>query len=97
MSKPTINIRLKFAGFVDLKMFTAEMDLCVPAGTSLKRLFALADKSGKLPPKAMKKVLALPRPPTVLLNGSAIDVAEDLSYELREGDEVAVMTPIGGG
>lgn len=97
MAKEMITVHLKVAGFVDRKMLTAEFDLPAPEGTSLKKIFELADKSGQLPAKAMKKIFSLPRPPTVLLNGSGIDVPDELTRELTAGDEVAVMTPIGGG
>ena len=95
--KPVIKVHFKLAGFVDRKMITAEFDLEAPQGTTIKKLFALADKSGKIPGQAMKRILALPRPPTVLLNGVGIDALEDLDRILAAGDEVAVMTPMAGG
>ena len=95
--KPKITVHVKVAGFVDRKMVTAEFDLSVPEGTTIKKLFALVDKSGKINGSPMRKIMALPRPPTVLVNGGGIDVPAELGLELKERDEVAVMTPVAGG
>lgn len=95
--KPTITVHLKVAGFVDRKMITAELDLPLPEGSSVKELFAVADKSGRLPPKVMKKMLGSPRPPTILLNGRGLDVPDELGQKLGAGDDIAVMTPMAGG
>ena len=95
--KPQIRVHIKVAGFIDRKMTTAEFDLDVPDGTTIKKLFGLIDKSGQVRGKVMKKIMALPKPPTVLVNGSGIDVPGELGLEVVEGDEVAVMTPMAGG
>ena len=97
MAKPSITVKFKMAGFIDKKMVTAEFDLEVPEGTSVKDLFKIVDKSKKAGRKPMKKVMAMPRPPTVLINGTNIDVPDDLGQTLNAGDEIAVMTPLGGG
>jgi molybdopterin converting factor small subunit len=95
--KDLVSVRLKVAGFVDGRMLTADFSLQAPAGSSVKELIALADKSGQLPKRALKKIFSLPRPPTVLLNGEGLDVPADLGRAVNAGDEVAVMTPLGGG
>jgi molybdopterin converting factor small subunit len=97
MGREEIKVHVKLAGFIDRKMVTAEFDLEVPAGTTVKGLFARADKSGQVPGKVMSKLLRMPRPPTVLLNGRSLDLPEELSRELVAGDDVAVMTPMAGG
>lgn len=97
MKKNQIKVRVKLAGFVDRKMLTADFELMAPEGVPLKKLLSLADKSGAYPGKAMKKVLGLPRPPTILVNGESIDLPEDLKMTIKDGDEVAVMTPVAGG
>jgi len=97
MNKNQIKVRVKLAGFVDRKMLTADFELMAPEGVSLKKLLSLADKSGAYPGKTMKKVLGLPRPPTILVNGASIDLPEDLKMTIKDGDEVAVMTPVAGG
>lgn len=94
---PVIKVRLKVAGFVDQKMITSEFDLEVPEGTRLKKFFQLADKSGKLPGKPIKKILGLPRQPTVLLNGEGLDLPEGMDQPVKAGDEVSLITPFGGG
>lgn len=95
--KPSITVHLKVAGFVDRKMITAEFDVLAPEGTSLKKLFPLVDKSGKLEGKVMKKIFGLPRPPTILLNGAGVDLPEGLAEIVKAGDEVSVLTPFSGG
>jgi molybdopterin converting factor small subunit len=95
--KPFITVHLKVAGFMDRKMITAELDLPVPEGSTVKQMFSLADKSGKLPRKVMKNMLGALRPPTVLLNGRGLDVPSELSQQLNPGDDIAVMTPMAGG
>lgn len=96
-AKKLIQIHIKVAGFVDNKMVSAEFDLETPEGTTVKKLMALADKSRKLPPRSMKRIMGLPRPPTLLVNGSNTDVPEGYKTVLKDGDEVAIMTPLGGG
>jgi molybdopterin converting factor small subunit len=97
MKKANISVHVKVAGFIEMKMTTAEFDLAVPEGTSIKELFTLVDKSGQLKGKAMKKMLAALRPPTVLHNGRGLDVPEELKTTLAAGDEIAIMTPMSGG
>jgi len=92
-----VGVHLKVAGFVDGRMVTAEADIEVPEGTSLKKMFKLADKSGKLPKKLMKKIMSQPRQPTVLLNGETVDLPAGLKTTVSGGDEVAVMMPLAGG
>jgi len=95
--KQKIKVHVKVAGFVDRKMTTAEFDLEAPEGTTIKKLFNLIDKSGQVKGRVMKKIMAMPKPPTVLVNGSGIDLPDELGREVVEGDEVAVMTPMAGG
>ena len=95
--KPVIKVHIKVVGFVEKKMVAAEFDLEVPQGTTLKKLFSRADKSGKLESRVIKKIMAMPRPPTVLVNGSNIDVPKGLAMKIEAGDEVAILTPVGGG
>ena len=92
-----VTVRLKVAGFVDGRMVTADFQLEAPEGASLKEVFKLADKAGKLPARALRKILSMPRPPTVLQNGRSLDVPADLGATVAAGDEIAVMTPLGGG
>ncbi len=95
--KPPITVHLKAAGFIDNRMLTAEADIEAPEGVHIKKMFSLADKSGRIPPKMIKKIFSSPRPPTVLVNGTSIEVPKELKTVLNHGDEVAVMTPLGGG
>ncbi|MFO8057708.1 MAG: MoaD/ThiS family protein [bacterium] len=97
MVHQTIQIHFKLAGFLDGQMMTYQFDLEVPQGVSLKKAFKLADKSRHYKGKLIKRILKMPRPPTVLLNGNSLDVPGDLDTELGQGDEVAIMTPVGGG
>jgi molybdopterin converting factor small subunit len=95
--KPRIRVHVKVAGFVDGKLLTAEFDQEAPEGATIKDLLKLVDKSGRVKAGVMKKILALPRPPTVLVNGSGLDLPDELGRALSPGDEVAVMTPLAGG
>ncbi len=97
MKPETIQVHFKLAGFLDGKMTTCEFELEVPEGTTLKKAFKLADKSKHYKGKLIKKILGLPRQPTVLRNGQSMDVPDDLETELCEGDEISIMTPVGGG
>jgi len=95
--KPMVTVRLKVAGFVGGRMVTADLQLEVPEGATLKETFKRADKSGKLPRATLKQILAMPKPPTVLHNGNSLDVPDELGAVVAAGDEIAVMTPLGGG
>ncbi len=97
MKKPKISVHVKVAGFVDGKMMTAEYDQEAAEGTTLKKLFALIDKSGVMKGKVMKAIMRSPRPPTIMINGDPQDVPEAYAMVIKDGDEVAVMTPMAGG
>jgi len=97
MKPEGIQVHFRLAGFLDGKMMTHEFELEIPEGTTLKKAFKLADKSKHYKGKLIKKILGLPRQPTVLLNGTSLDVPDDLDAELKQGDEVSIMTPVGGG
>lgn len=90
-------MRIKVAGFVDNAMVTEEFELSVPEGSTVKKVMSLADKSGKMKRPVIKKIMRMPRPPTVLLNGTGLDIPGGLSSKVNEGDELAVMTPVAGG
>lgn len=95
--KKLMTVHLKVAGFVDRKMVTAEFDFEAPEGTTLKKALALAGKSGQLKGGVMRKILAMPRPPTILVNGAGVEMPGDLGRVVEAGDEIAVMTPMAGG
>jgi molybdopterin converting factor small subunit len=94
---PEIAVRVKVAGFINNKMVTAEFDIRIPESSTLKKLFKLVDKSGKVPARTMSSIMLQPKTPTVLINGDNIDVPDQLDTIIKAGDEIAVMTPLGGG
>lgn len=68
--------------------------------TTIGALLEQADRQG-LPDEGFFEALVSAGPDldwiTVLHNGSRIDLSEDLSRPLADGDEVSVLTPLVGG
>lgn len=94
---PPVRVHLKVAGFVGGKMNSAEFDLEAPAGATVKQCLKLADKSPALKGKPVAAMLAMPKAPTVMVNGEGIVVPDDLGRVIEDGDELSIMTPFAGG
>ncbi len=95
--KKQVKVRVKVAGFIDRRMITEEFDFEAPEKTSVKKLFGLIDKSGPIKGGVMRRMLGLPKPPAILINGDGIDLPGGLGRSIGEGDEISIMTPMGGG
>jgi len=79
------------------KMVNESFEEEVAEGSSLEQLFRQVDGSRRFKRKYFKEALSAGQPPVVLLNGSRVEVPEELGEQLKDGDEVSVVSPIAGG
>ena len=64
---------------------------------STEELFDYLDRKQELGKKFFKKMLRLPSPPVLLLNGENLDLKEGLKRKLSDGDEISLIMPMAGG
>ncbi len=78
-------------------MLQERIEIPVGAGMRLDRFFDLLDKRFPVEKGFFRSVLKGRRPVTVLLNGERLDIEENRKTEIREGDELVVLSPVTGG
>ena len=78
-------------------MLNEKIEIEVGKGLRLHKLLGRLDKMGK-PEKGFFRAVRKGRQGvTLLLNGNRLDVSEARKTVIREGDELAVLSPISGG
>lgn len=91
-------VRARLAGMFDNEMVTAEGDVELKTGATIKAFFDRADTSlGYGRQRYFKRSLKMTGWLTILLNGDRLDLPEGLKKTLVDGDEVTVLTPMAGG
>lgn len=97
-NKKTIRVKVKVMAFLDGKAVNKEFEWVIKEGSTLKKLFSELDKKKVINRGYFKRAFSFKRPPTLLLNGDRVDLKKDIiRYNLKEGDEIAVLMPIAGG
>jgi len=92
-----MKVSVKLMVLLGAKMVNESFEEEVAEGTSVEQLFRQVDGSRRLQRKYFQEALSAGRPPVVLLNGSRVEVPEELGEQLKDGDEVSVVSPIAGG
>ncbi len=78
-------------------MLNEKIEIEVGGGMRLDKLLGRLDKLGR-PEKGFFKAVRKGRQSvTLLLNGDRLDLSEAKKTVIREGDELAVLSPISGG
>jgi len=78
-------------------MLNEKIEIEVGKGIRLDKLLGRLDKRGK-PEKGFFKAVRKGRQGvTLLLNGDRLDVSDDRKTVIRDGDELAILSPISGG
>lgn len=90
-------MKVKLAGMIDRKMVNQVYDEEVAEDTRLTELFKQLDKKAGWGKSYFKKILKLPTPPVLLLNGEQVDLEKLAEISLKDGDEVALLMPMAGG
>jgi len=78
-------------------MLQERFEIEVGKGLRLDRALALLDKKAPVPKKFFRSVLKGRQGVTLLLNGERLDIEEDRKTEIRDGDELVVLSPVSGG
>ena len=90
-------MKVKLAGMIDRKMVNQVYEEEVAEGTKLAELFKQIDKKGGWGRSYFKKILKLPTPPVLLVNGEQVDLEKLAEISVKDGDEVALLMPMAGG
>ena len=90
-------VKVKLAGMIDRKMVNQIYDEEVKEGTTLDELFKALDKKGGWANKYFKKLLKLPTPPVLLINGEQAELDKLKELAVKDGDEVALLMPMARG
>jgi len=91
-----VKVKVTAGIFVDGKNVTEEMEIGLEKRASIRDLFRCLDRQEKFPPGTFKKLMKDPGI-TLLLNGKRLSVPEDLDTELKDGDEVTIISSVAGG
>jgi molybdopterin converting factor small subunit len=78
-------------------MQQTNVDLDVGKGLRLEKVLARLDKNGIADKGFFRSVLRGRTGLTLLLNGERLDLEEDRKKEIRDGDELAILSPLTGG
>ncbi len=87
--------RVKLAGLIDRNMVNRVYDQEFEDGVKLKELLERLDKTQAK--NYFKKMLKLPTPPVILINGDQHDIPEAMEMAVKDGDEIALLMPMAGG
>ncbi|WP_291766216.1 MoaD/ThiS family protein [Caldivirga sp. UBA161] len=94
-----MKVTVKFLAIFYEMAKTLRMELNVPDGISVRELLNIIDE--KVNPNISKTLLnddsGLREGYNILINGRAIDYVKGLDTVLKDGDEVVLLPPIGGG
>jgi sulfur carrier protein ThiS len=78
-------------------MLQERVQMEVGKGLRLDKLLARLDKTGPVERGFFKSVLKGRQGVTLLLNGERLDITDAKKTDIREGDDLAILSPITGG
>ena len=90
-----VHIRIHLMTFQGMQK--ADLDLDVGKGLSLEKILVRLDKNGVAEKGFFRSVLRGRGGVTLLLNGERLDLKENKRQEIRDGDELAILSPLTGG
>jgi molybdopterin converting factor small subunit len=90
-------VKVKLAGMIDSKMVNQVYEEDVSEGVKLAEVFKQIDKKAGWGRSYFKKILKLPTPPVLLLNGEQVDLDQINEVGVNDGDELALLMPMAGG
>ena len=78
-------------------MLLDRIEIQVGKGLRLDKVLSLLDKKRPVQKGFFRSVLRGKQVVTLLLNGERLDLEEDRKTEIRDGDELVILSPITGG
>jgi molybdopterin converting factor small subunit len=78
-------------------MLQERVEIQVGKGLRLDKVLSLLDKKRSVQKGFFRSVLRGKQVVTLLLNGERLDLEEDRKTEIRDGDELVILSPITGG
>ena len=93
-----ITVRARIVGHIDGRPVHASGEVELKAGNTIREFFKRADASmGLKKQKPFKRAFKQGVRPVVLLNGDRIELPEEGTHALSDGDEVSVILALAGG
>ncbi|MCK4788482.1 MAG: MoaD/ThiS family protein [Desulfobacteraceae bacterium] len=93
-----ITVRARIVGHIDGRSVHASGEVELKAGITIREFFKRADASmGLKKQKPFKRAFKQGVRPMVLLNGDRIELPEEETHALKDGDEVTVILALAGG
>jgi molybdopterin converting factor small subunit len=94
-ARDDIRVRVVVKGRMGQGWFDVDRKLALPTGATLAALIEAADRAGLRLTQAIEASPHLRH--TLMWNGQRTPVAENLTRELRDGDELYLLGPVAGG
>ena len=93
-----MRISARLGAMVGDRIVSAEGVVEMKDGKTLKDFFKQADRQlGFAKEKVFQKASKQAPPPTILLNGDRLEYPAGKKTVLRDGDDIAILTPMMGG
>ena len=90
-----VRVRLHLMNLEGIR--TTNLDLDIGGSPPLANILASLDGRRVAEKGFFRMVLRGKAPVTVLLNGERLDPIEDKDTEIRDGDELVILSPVTGG
>jgi len=92
-----LKLKIRVAGFILGKSINESFEEEFKEGTSLGDMFKALNKEKRVGKGFFAGLMTKPGSISVLLNGDRVVFPQDEQIKLKDGDEIAVLSPIAGG
>ncbi len=91
-----VKVEVTVGVFIEGKNVTEVLQMSLSEGASLRDLFVCIDELGKFP-AGLFRGLMKDASVTLLKNGVRLSIPDDLSQEIKQGDNVTIISSVAGG
>jgi len=90
-------VKVRVAGFILGKSINESFEEEFKEGKSLEEIFKALNKGKRVGKGFFTGLMTKPGSISILLNGDRVVFPQDGQIKLKDGDEIAVLSPIAGG
>lgn len=90
-------MKVRIAGFILGKSINESFEEEITEGITLEEMFNVLNKQKRVGKGFFAGLLTKPGSISILLNGDRVVFPQDGQIKLKDGDEIAVLSPIAGG
>jgi len=90
-------VKVRIAGFILGKSINESFEEEITEGITLEEMFNVLNKQKRVGKGFFAGLLTKPGSISILLNGDRVVFPQDGQIKLKDGDEIAVLSPIAGG